>query len=57
MKITIETNRADDIVLVSASADGDTNATMQKMDRDELFKALKGEVEFRMRLTREGNAE
>lgn len=57
MKITIETNKADEIVLVSASADNDTNAMIQKMDRGELFKALKGEVEFRMRLTREGNAE
>ena len=56
MKITIETNKADEFVLDSTSADKDTNATIQKMDRDELFKALKGEVEFRMRLTRESES-
>lgn len=53
MKITIETEATDEIVLVSAGANNDTNATIQKMDRDELFKALKGEVEFRIRQSRE----
>ena len=56
MKITIEMNKADEIALVSASADKDMSATIQKMERGELFKALKCEIEFRMRLASEGAA-
>lgn len=54
MKITIETDKADEIVLVSASAD--KSAMIQKTERGELFKALKGEIEFRIRLARENAA-
>ena len=57
MKITIETEATDELVLVSAGAEKDRAEAIRRTDQRELFKALKGEVEFRMRLTREGNAE
>lgn len=53
MKITIETESADEIVLVSTGAEKDRAEAIQRTDRRELFKALKGEVEFRIRLARE----
>lgn len=53
MKITIETESTDEIVLVSAGAEKDRAEAIRRTDRRELFKALKGEVEFRIRLARE----
>lgn len=53
MKITIETEAADGIVLVSTGAEKDRAEAIRRTDRRELFKALKGEVEFRIRLARE----
>ena len=53
MKITIETEATDEIVLVSAGAEKDRAEAILRTDRRELFKALKGEVEFRIRLARE----
>lgn len=54
MKITIETEAADEIVLVSTSAK--KAEAILRTDRRGLFKALKGEVEFRIRLARENAA-
>ena len=53
MKITIETEATDEIVLVSAGAEKDRTEAILRTDQRELFKALKGEVEFRIRLARE----
>lgn len=53
MKITIETESEDEIVLVSAGAEKDRAEAIRRTDRRELFEALKGEVEFRIRLERE----
>lgn len=53
MKITIETEAADEIVLVSAGAEKDRAEAIRRTDQRELFKALKGEVEFRIRQSRE----
>lgn len=56
MKITIETESADEIVLVSTGAEKDRAESILRMDRRGLFEALKGEVEFRIRLARENAA-
>lgn len=53
MKITIETESADEIVLVSTGAEKDRAEAILRTDRRGLFEALKGEVEFRMRLASE----
>lgn len=56
MKITIETESADEIVLVSTGAEKDRAEAILRTDRRGLFEALKGEVEFRIRLARENAA-
>ena len=56
MKITIETEAADELVLVSTGAENDRAEAIRRTDRRELFKALKGEVEFRIRLARDDRA-
>lgn len=53
MKITIETEAADELVLVSEGADKDRAEAIKQVDRRALFQALKGEVEFRIRLDSE----
>lgn len=53
MKITIETEATDEIVLVSTGAEKDRAEAIRRTDRRGLFKALKGEVEFRIRQSRE----
>lgn len=53
MKITIETEATDEIVLVSTGAEKDRTEAIQRTDRRGLFEALKGEVEFRIRQSRE----
>jgi hypothetical protein len=53
MKITIETEAADELVLVSTGAENDRAEAIRRTDRRELFEALKGEVEFRIRQSRE----
>lgn len=56
MKITIETETSDEIVLVSTGAEKDREEAILRTDRRGLFEALKGEVEFRIRLERENTA-
>lgn len=56
MKITIETESADEIVLVSTGAEKDRAEAILRTDRRGLFEALKCEVEFRIRLARENAA-
>lgn len=53
MKITIETEAADGLVLNWTGADKDRAEAIKQVDRRALFKALKCEVEFRIDLERE----
>lgn len=53
MKITIETEAADELVLNWTGAEKDRADAIKQVDRRALFQALKGEVEFRIDLERE----
>lgn len=53
MKITIETEAADELVLNWTGADKDRAEAIKQVDRRALFQALKGEVEFRIDWDRE----
>lgn len=50
MRITVETASADMLVLNMSGADKDRAEAIRRTDRRVLFMALKGEVEFRIRL-------
>ncbi len=50
MKITIETEAADHLVLDTTGADKDRAEAIRRTDKRILFEALKGEAEFRIRL-------
>lgn len=50
VKITIETEAADELVLDTTGADKDRAEAVRLTDRRVLFQALKSEVEFRIRL-------
>ena len=49
MRITIETEAADALVLDTTGADRDREEAIRRTDRRILFDALKGETEFRIR--------
>ena len=50
MRITIETEAADMLVLNTTGADRDRREAIRRTDKRILFNALKNEVEFRIRL-------
>lgn len=53
MRITIETEAADELVLDTTGADRDRAEAIRRTDRRIFFNALKHEAEFRIRLEQE----
>ncbi len=57
MKITINPNIKDELVIIPATTENTAKAVrLCDASRKRLFQALKGEVEFRIRLARENAA-